>query len=106
MQTRCGGELSVEDIDSGMVDFSSETEREIAKKLIFFPDEVYNGCVNNAPYFLTQYLYGLASDFHYFYNHYRVMEGEKINTKRLALVLLTQQVLVNGLDMLGISAPV
>ncbi|MCG9478925.1 MAG: arginine--tRNA ligase [Actinomycetia bacterium] len=102
---KVGRELSMEDIDSGMIDFSSETEREIAKKLIFFPDEVYNGCVNNAPYFLTQYLYGLASDFHYFYNHYRIMEGEKINTRRLALVLLTKQVLVNGLDMLGISAP-
>lgn len=99
------GTRQLEDVDCSQLQLESGAEREIAKKLVFFPDEVYNGCANNSPYFLTQYLYGLATDFHYFYNHYRVMENEGINQSRLGLVLLTKQVLLNGLEMLGISAP-
>ena len=84
------GTRQLEDVDCSQLQLESGAEREIAKKLVFFPDEVYNGCANNSPYFLTQYLYGLATDFHYFYNHYRVMENEGINQSRLGLVLLTK----------------
>jgi len=95
----------LDEVDTDGLEFGAESEREIAKLLLFYPDEVYRGCHSNAPYFITQYLYSLASQFHYFYNHYRIIEGEKVDTGRLGLVLLLKQVLVNGLSILGISAP-
>ncbi len=93
------------DADISKISFNTDTEREMAKLLIFYPDHIYRGCRSNAPYFITQYLYSLASQFHYFYNHCRIIEEGKIDRGRLGLVLLVKQVLVNGLDMLGISAP-
>ncbi|MGM0365175.1 MAG: arginine--tRNA ligase [Actinomycetota bacterium] len=95
----------LEAVDASGLGLETGTEREIAKLLLFYPDEVYRGCLRNAPYFLTQYLYSLASQFHYFYNHYRIIEGKKVDWGRLGLVLLLKQVLVNGLGLLGISAP-
>ncbi len=97
--------FSLADISVDSLKFTTETERNMAKLLIYFPDEVYNGCVNNAPYFITQYLYRLASEFHYFYNHYRVINKTGINMDRLALILLVKQVLLNGFKLIGISAP-
>ncbi len=96
---------TLEDVDISAVGLDTQTEREIAKLLLFYPDEVYRGCAGNAPYFLTQYLYGLASQFHYLYNHYRIMDQHAVHWGRLGLVLLLKQVLVNGLGILGIRAP-
>jgi arginyl-tRNA synthetase len=52
------------------------------------------------------YLKDLAADFHSFYNAERVLvEDERVKTARLALLAATQQVLRNGLSLLGVSAP-
>ena len=59
-----------------------------------------------APHTLCFYLKDLAGDFHAFYNAERVLvEDEKTRNARLALLLAARQVLRNGLDLLGISAP-
>lgn len=59
-----------------------------------------------APHTLCFYLKNLAGDFHAFYNAERVLvEDEKTRNARLALLLAARQVLRNGLDLLGISAP-
>ena len=52
------------------------------------------------------YLKELAADFHAFYNADRVLvEDEAVRNARLALLLAARQVLRNGLEVLGISAP-
>ena len=59
-----------------------------------------------APHTLCFYLKDLAGDFHAFYNAERVLvDDEKTRNARLALLLAARQVLRNGLDLLGISAP-
>jgi arginyl-tRNA synthetase len=93
------------------MDFSSlvlknNDEIELAKILLFYPDIVYDACKNNAPYFINQYLYRLASQFHYFYNHHRIIDGGRLNANRLKLVMAVRVVLVNALSLLKITAPV
>ena len=59
-----------------------------------------------APHLICVYLKDLAADFHAFYNADRVLvDDEKLRTARLALLMAARQVLKNGLDVLGISAP-
>lgn len=59
-----------------------------------------------APHTLCFYLKDLAGDFHAFYNAERVLvDDEKTRNARLALLLAARQILRNGLDLLGISAP-
>ena len=58
------------------------------------------------PHDLANYLRELAADFHSFYNAHKVLETEPGTAKaRLALVAATQQVIANGLALLGVSAP-
>ena len=59
-----------------------------------------------APHLICVYLKDLAADFHAFYNAERVLvEDAQLRTARLALLMAARQVLKNGLDELGISAP-
>jgi arginyl-tRNA synthetase len=52
------------------------------------------------------YLKDLAADFHSYYNGTRfLVDEESVRNARLALVLAVQQVLRNGLRLLGVGAP-
>ena len=52
------------------------------------------------------YLKELAADFHAYYNADRILvDDAAVRTARLALLLAARQVLRNGLNVLGISAP-
>jgi arginyl-tRNA synthetase len=48
----------------------------------------------------------LANDFHTYYNaHKFLIEDANLRDARLKLILATRQVLRNGLNLLGVSAP-
>ena len=85
--------------------FKNKEEIELAKTLIFYPDVILDACRNDAPHFVTRYLYRLASQFHYFYNHYRIIDESNLDIDRLKLVLLVKIVIENALKVLGVSAP-
>ena len=58
------------------------------------------------PHLVAQYLRELAAAFHGFYNTQPMLVDEAgPRNARLALAVATQQVLRNGLDLLGVSAP-
>lgn len=107
--------LNMEDYDSqafrdfissiDKTDFKNKSERNLAWTILTFPDVVMDACKNNSPYFINQYLYRLASEFHYFYKHNKIIAKDRINSKRLLLALASRLVLKNGLDILGVSAP-
>ncbi len=103
---KIGQRPSLKQVQTSRIRLDTQSEREIAKALLFYPDEIHRAAGSNSPYFITQYLYDLASKFHYFYNHYRIIEDGKADQGRLGLVLILKQVLVNALDILGIEAPV
>ena len=61
---------------------------------------------NRAPQVLANYLRELAAAFHAFYNAQPILvPDEELRNARLGLSKATQQVLANGLALLGVSAP-
>src|SRR5690606_14704366 len=83
-----------------------EPERELVRKLAEFPDEVELAAVRREPHRLTRYAHEVASGFHSFYTHCRVLgEDAGLSAARLALCAATRQVLANALAIMGINAP-
>jgi len=101
--------LSIEDIDPSDIKLESDSEKKIARILLLYPDSVYGSCTGNAPHIIAQYLFRLATEFHHFYNKYRIIEENNnevsVDMSRLTLVILVKEVLVNALGLLNISAP-
>jgi len=78
----------------------------LIKKLSRFPD-VIEGCVISLePHRITVYLGELVSEFHAYYNKYRVViDDRELSRARLYLVSAVRQVLKNALHILGVNAP-
>ncbi len=71
-----------------------------------FPEALEQAAVNRAPHALVHYLRELANALHTYYNAEPfLVEDSKVRNARLALVIGVQQVLRNGLGLLGVSAP-
>jgi arginyl-tRNA synthetase len=78
----------------------------LMQRLSEFPELVENSAADLAPHTIANYLKDLASDLHSFYNEHKILvEDETTKLARLALISATQQVLRNGLQLLGVSAP-
>ncbi len=98
-------EKLAENMDFKNIELEGPEDASLAKALLLYPDTVFDACENNAPYLVNQYLYRIASEFHYFYNHCRIIDNSKLSESRFKLTLLTRIVLKNALDILNISAP-
>jgi len=84
----------------------SAHEAALMQRLSMFPEIVENAVTELAPHMVANYLRELASDLHSYYNAEQfLVDDETLKTARLSLVLATQQVLKNGLHLLGVSAP-
>ncbi|QNI04030.1 arginine--tRNA ligase [Halomonas sp. SH5A2] len=84
----------------------SDQERAVLNRLARYPEVIENATHNREPQQVAQYLLDLAGDFHTCYNAVKVMvEDDTLRNTRLALGLATRQVLRNGLDLMGVSAP-
>ena len=71
-----------------------------------YAESLEQAAVNRAPHTLVHYLRELANALHTYYNAEQfLVEDSKIRNARLALVIGVQQVLRNGLGLLGVSAP-
>ncbi|MDA8561900.1 DALR anticodon-binding domain-containing protein, partial [Gammaproteobacteria bacterium] len=58
------------------------------------------------PHILTNYLRDLASDFHTYYNsHQFLVDDSNLRDARLTLIIAARQLLINGLKLIGVSAP-
>jgi arginyl-tRNA synthetase len=81
-------------------------EQTLLNRLAAYPEVLAAAAEELAPHQLAYYLKDLAADFHGYYNAERVLVDEpEVRTARLALLLATRQVLRNGLQLLGVSAP-
>ena len=80
-------------------------ELNLVKKLLMFPDIIEDIAQDYQIHRLTGYLHELAQEFNKFYTEFRVIENDKINMARLALVTTAGLVIKRSLDILGISAP-
>jgi arginyl-tRNA synthetase len=71
-----------------------------------YPEVVEQSALQRAPHTLVHYLRDLANDFHTYYNaHTFIVEDRAVRNARLALIAGLQQVIRNGLALLGVSAP-
>ncbi len=81
-------------------------ERQIFNTLARYPDMIRNAALAYEPHQLTIYLRELAADFHAYYNsHQFLVDDAAVRDARLALIAATRQTLLNGFNLLGISAP-
>jgi arginyl-tRNA synthetase len=83
-----------------------EHERSLMLMLSRFPEIVIASALQHAPQHLVHYLKELAQDFHAYYNaHKFIVDDADLRNARIMLVLATRQVMRNGLELLGVSAP-
>lgn len=81
-------------------------EQALMNTLTRYSEAVELAALNRAPHALVHYLRELANSFHAYYNAEQfIVADSQLRDARLALVLATQQVIRNGLTLLGVSAP-
>ncbi|CAC9596591.1 Arginyl-tRNA synthetase (EC 6.1.1.19) [uncultured Gammaproteobacteria bacterium] len=95
--------------DSGQADLTflnDKYEQALIKQLSRYADTIKNAALNYEPHVVAYYLRDLASDFHSYYNNCDfLIEDKNLQASRLKLIKATQQILANGLGLLGVSAP-
>lgn len=102
--------------ENGITDFAFDPEavarlvapEEIAliKLMARYPEAVALAATHSEPHRVPYYLTELAAGFHAYYNKHRVLGSDpELTRARLSLVRAVQQIIANGLTLLGVSAP-
>ena len=83
-----------------------DAETEILAKLAAYPEILVRAANSHEPHQVGNYLKELAALFHGWYNEHKVLNDDAALTQaRLLLSVNVKQVLRNGLELLGVSAP-
>jgi arginyl-tRNA synthetase len=81
-------------------------EQTLIKRLLQFPSVVAGAARAREPHRVAYYLSDLAGLYHPYYKFHRVISEERaLTVARLGLAAAVGQVVRNGLDLLGVSAP-
>jgi arginyl-tRNA synthetase len=95
--------------DPGGIDLSGlglPEELSLMKILARFPDVITDAAREMEPHRIIFYVFELASEFHSYYNHHRVItEDRSLSAARLALIGAVGVVVRRALTLMGISAP-
>lgn len=85
---------------------TAPTEFALMQRLAEFPNVVALAAQELSPHHIAFWLRDCASDFHAWYNAERVLvDDTALKLARLRLASTTRQVLANGLELMGVSAP-
>ena len=85
---------------------TAPTELSLMRRLAEFPSLVAEAAQELSPHLVAFWLRDCAADFHAWYNAERVLvDDQDLKLARLRLADATRQVLANGLELLGVSAP-
>ena len=103
-----GVSLDLQDFQEALL--VHERENELAIAIAEFPQVVLNAAQVRGPHKIARYLEEIAGLYHRFYNDCRVLPmGEEkpaaLHSARALLCAATRQLLANGLELLGVSAP-
>jgi len=99
-----GNRATLPDADMSVLD--SEYEKTLLQKLIDYPQVIESAATELSPHLIAFYLKDLSADFHSYYNASRfLVEDDRIKQARLALIAACAQVMRNGLNLLGVTAP-
>lgn len=104
------GERNLEhDLTRGISALSRLTEsheQTLIGELGRYPEIIVAAAEAHEPHQIAQYLRELAAAFHTYYNaHPFLVDDPDLRDARLALITAVRQVIRNGLDLLGVSAP-
>lgn len=102
---KLGDSIDLDNFDFDKLSFEDESEFEIVKKMMLFPDIVKKSREKNSPHYIATYLEDLCKTFNTFYNKVSIMKTEDADLKssRAALSKAASQVINNGLYLLNIS---
>ncbi len=80
---------------------------ELLKYIDYFPENLRSAAASLAPHHISHYLLTLAGMMHRYYTLHQVISAPEpgLATARLALLSAAGQVLRNGLELLGVTAP-
>lgn len=85
---------------------TAPSELTLLKRLSELPNLVEMAARELSPHHVVFWLIDCAADFHSWYNAERIMvDDQELKLARLSLANATRQVIANGLDLLGVSAP-
>lgn len=85
---------------------NTEHEQTLLVTLSRYPEMIESAVRAYEPHQLTFYLRELAHHFHTYYNAYTfLVEEDELRNTRLSLIVAVQQVLANGLTIIGVSTP-
>ena len=97
------------DLDNGLrqpLDLGDNATRDLLTDLSRWPEVVAATGEQLEPHQVTTYLHELAQAFQSYYNDHQFLVDEAdVRDARLALALAVRQVLANGLELIGVSAP-
>ncbi|MBI4006230.1 MAG: arginine--tRNA ligase [Gammaproteobacteria bacterium] len=95
--------------EAGNAEFSlliEPQEQSLLANLAGYPDIVHAAAINYEPHHVAYYLRDLANEFHTYYNACQfLVESEQLRKARISLIFVVRQVIRNGLNLLGVSAP-
>lgn len=102
-------QLAEKGMEVGRLDALSlglERELDLIRYLDTFPEVVESAAAHLEPHRIAFYLQDLAAMFHTYYNATRILDdAHDLRSGRLALCQAVRQVLVNGLELMGVNAP-
>ena len=97
------------DVQAGvaqMARLDSEPEQILLTELSRYPEVVDAAANSLEPHLIAQYLRELAGALHsYYHEHKWIVDDADLRNARITLAVATRQVIRNGLDLLGLSAP-
>lgn len=107
---RNAAELGLAPDLSHLKELGHDKEGALIRTLGDYPRVLQSAAALREPHRVCRYLEDLAGDYHRFYDSHRVLpQGDEsagdVHRARLALCAATRQVIANGLDILGVSAP-
>jgi arginyl-tRNA synthetase len=89
-----------------MARLDTEHEQILLNELSRYPEVVEAAAANLEPHLIAQYLRELAGALHsYYHEHKWIVDDAELRNARITLAVATRQVIRNGLDLLGLSAP-
>ena len=101
-----GYSWSLADAEKCLAQLNTDQEQAVLNLLARFPEAVKKAARELEPHQIAQYLRDLAAAMHSWYNANQfLVDDAQVRTARLMLAEATRQVLANGLQLLGVTAP-
>ena len=99
-------ELELDVSQANLSLLTEEIEKDILRELSRFRSVLESSAIQYEPHQLAYYLRDLSNHFHSYYNACKfIVDDKNLTQARLALINATQQILKNGLSILGVGAP-